>query len=549
MNQTGPGNVVEVRDLTVALDGGRTIVDKVSFSIRPGEILGLVGQSGSGKTTVSMSLLGYARHGAAVTGGIVTVGGAEVTSLTAEERRTMRGRVVSYVPQDPRASLNPSLTVWRQLAEVLDSSGEPASKAEKLAAVRAALDDVGLPHDREFLNRYPHQLSGGQLQRVGIAMGIVARPPAIVFDEPTTGQDVTTQRRILDLVRRLCSEHGIAGLYVTHDLAVVADLADRILVMNEGLVVEEGDVDTVFTRPKAAYTQRLIAAAPDLHTGAEAATAASEQEPAATGPVLQVRDLAAGYRRHQALHSVSFDLNQGECFAIVGASGSGKSTLARALIGLHPTHSGEVRWRGRQMPRHATRRSRETVRDIQYIFQSPYNALNPHMTIEENVGFAYRQAFGRDRPARAKAVREALERVSLPSTILQLLPNRLSGGERQRVAIARALVTRPSILICDEITSSLDVIVQSAVIDLLSELRNEGLAMLFVTHNLALVRSFADRVLVIDSGLVVETGPTDQVVSRPEHTYTRKLLSDALSIKAALDQRRTYALAAGRDAL
>lgn len=531
--------IVEIDGLKVSV-GDRTIVDEVCLSIRSGEILGLVGESGSGKTTVAMSLLGYTRHGARITGGRVRVNGDDVLAMGGEQRRALRGRVVSYVPQDPRAALNPSITIGRQLDEVLEV-GTDLSPADRREAVRVALADVGLPNDTRFTKRYPHQLSGGQLQRVAIAMGIVGQPPVIVFDEPTTGLDVTTQRRILDLVRELCTEHGIAGLYVTHDLAVVADVADRVAVMRSGVLVEEGEMESVFLHPQSDYTTRLLAAAPDLHGSGPGQL--SGRAPADRGgpkpvAILTVDTLTAGYRSHTVLQQVSTELFPGECLAIVGESGSGKTTLSRAIIGLHPNYSGEVRWRDEVLPRRATRRSRAMVKDLQYIFQSPFNAFNPRMTIGESIGFAHKLAFKSGRTDRREAVQEAVAKVGLSAKVLDQLPNRLSGGERQRAALARALVTRPSVLVCDEITSSLDVIIQAAVIELLSELkRQDGLSLLFVTHNLALLPGFADRLIVIDKGNVVEAGATVDVLADPQNTYTRQLLRDVVSIRGTLAQK------------
>lgn len=534
--------LVEIDGLKVAV-GDRTIVDEVCLSIRSGEILGLVGESGSGKTTVAMSLLGYTRHGARITGGRVIVNGSDVLAMGGEQRRAVRGRVVSYVPQDPRAALNPSMRIGRQVDEVLEV-GTDLSRADRREAVRNALADVGLPNDTRFTKRYPHQLSGGQLQRVAIAMGTVAEPPVIVFDEPTTGLDVTTQRRILDLVRQLCTEHGIAGLYVTHDLAVVADVADRVAVMRSGELVEEGSLESVFRNPQSDYTKRLLAAAPDLHeTGSEQSEHLSGRAPADRGgpkpvAILTVDGLTAGYRDHTVLQQVSTELFPGECLGIVGESGSGKTTLSRAIIGLHPNYSGDVRLRNEVLPPRATRRSRAMVKDLQYIFQSPFNAFNPRMTIGESIGFAHKLAFKSGRASRGQAVREAVAKVGLSAKVLDQLPNRLSGGERQRAALARALVTRPSVLICDEITSSLDVIIQASVIELLTDLKKQdGLTLLFVTHNLALLPGFADRVIVIDRGNVVEAGATADVLADPQNAYSQQLLRDVVSIGGSLAKR------------
>lgn len=529
--------LASIKNLEVTIAGGRRIVDDVSLQIRSGEILGVVGQSGSGKTTVAMSLLGYARHGAHITAGSITVADLDARSLTEAGLQAMRGRIVSYVPQDPRASLNPALRIGAQIEEVLEFSDLKTLPDARMQALRDALDDVGLPSDPDFLARYPHQLSGGQLQRVGIAMAIVAKPPVIVLDEPTTGLDVKTQRRILALVRRLCTEHGIAGLYVTHDLSVVAEIADNVLVLNDGHVVEEGPLRDVFTAPQHPYTRRLLAAAPDITIPGLTRAVATSADTAE--PVLTADRIRAGYGSRQVIHDVSLRVEPGECVALVGESGSGKSTLSRVLIGLHTQYEGALSWRGRSLHKRARGRRREDLREVQYIFQSPFNSLNPRMTARESVAFAHRLAFPRSSKAeRAAAVAQALGKVSLGESAYDNLPNRLSGGERQRVAIARALVTRPRLLICDEVTSALDVLVQASIIDLLRDLREtEKLSMVFVTHDLALVRSFADRVVVLDGGYLVEEGPTEDVLGDPQHEYTRELVASTLSIAVALDAR------------
>lgn len=532
MSATG---VVHVRGLQVEIGGGRRIVDDVGFSIAEGEILGLVGQSGSGKTTVAMSLLGYSRHGARVTAGTVQVAGKDVRRLGAAELRGFRGSTVAYVPQDPRASLNPALRIRDQIGEVLEFGPDRLTGAARRDAVRRALDKVGLPTDDAFLARFPHQLSGGQLQRVGIAAAIAGRPDVIVLDEPTTGLDVKTQRRILDLVRRLCTRHRIAGLYVTHDLAAIAQIADRILVLNYGRIVETGDVGTIFHAPAEEYTRRLLAASPDIAVPGKGPVHL-DRETAPDG--LTAANIRASYRRHPVLHDVSFQVRPGECLALVGESGSGKSTLSRAAIGLHQEYTGEFSWRTRPLARRASRRRSDQVRDLQYIFQSPFNALNPRATIRESIAFAQRVTRGRTSAVRRLTVDDVLASVGLSPDIADQLPNRLSGGERQRVAIARALITEPDLLICDEVTSALDVLVQAEIIDLLRRLRREqDLSMLFVTHDLALVRSFADRVIVLDGGHIVESGDTESVLSDPQHPYTQSLVANTLSITQALAAR------------
>ncbi|GAA3882032.1 ABC transporter ATP-binding protein [Leifsonia kafniensis] len=528
--------VVRVENLRVEIDGGVAIVNDVSFEIAAGELLGVVGQSGSGKTTVGMALLGYARDGARVTEGRVEIAGVELGSLDGVGVREMRGSLVSYVPQDPRASLNPTVRIGDQIAEVMEFGTRRRPKSERIAAVRRALAETGLPMDDQFLARFPHQLSGGQLQRVGIAMALVTEPPVVVLDEPTTGLDVKTQRRVLRLVRRLCKEHGIAALYVTHDLAAVAELADRVLVLHDGEVVEQGELKTVFEAPVAEYTKRLLAASPDV--AARRPHPVPAQDFGTTRGVLRVRNVSGGFRRNTVLRDISFDVLPGECVALVGESGSGKSTLSRILIGLHREYRGEISWCDEPLASKASRRSRAQRRELQYIFQSPFTALNPRKTVRGSIEFAYDLTVGGNAKARKRAVDEVLSKVQLPASLAEEMPHTLSGGERQRVAIARALVTEPRLLICDEVTSALDVLVQASLINLLDELRkSEGLSMVFVTHDLALVRSFADRVIVLNGGTIVEEGPTEAVLGAPQHPYTVSLMENTLSISGALAAR------------
>ncbi|RKT56134.1 ABC transporter ATP-binding protein [Saccharothrix australiensis] len=607
-------SAVEVRGLRVDLDGrGVDVVDLVDFTIEAGEVVGLVGESGSGKTTVGVALLGHARRGAAIVGGSVVVDGQEVVGLGRDRLAALRGSTVAYVPQDPSMALNPALRLRPQLTELFEFHRPGLSRSERAARVRAALREVGLgeaglgevglgDEGDAFLDRFPHQLSGGQQQRVALAMAFLLRPRVIVLDEPTTGLDVTTRSRVLGTVRDLCATHRVAALYVTHDMAVVAGLAHRVLVMYAGRVVESGPAARVFGAPAHPYTRALLAAVPSVsrrrdlaaipgdppppgrrpagcafhprcadavaecattapgpvevgpghvarclraHRAGRATTAPRPPAPRAgpgPGVLLRVADLDAFHGERQVLHGVSLALAERECLALVGESGSGKTTLARSVIGLHHRHSGGIAFRGAELATRARDRPPELRRAVQYVFQSPYNSLNPRRTIgeilREPLEVLYPKNAWKARRGTASpigdAVAEALDRVSLSPAVASCRPDQLSGGERQRVAIARALVCRPEVLICDEVTSALDVSVQASIVRLLRRLQEEdGLALLFVTHDLALVRAVADRVVAMRAGRLVESGPVDDVLDHPGDPFTRALVAAGRAFDAA----------------
>jgi peptide/nickel transport system ATP-binding protein len=592
---------VDVIDLRIALTGSDIdVVDEISVEVRPGEVLGLVGESGSGKTTVGMALLGHVRRGGHVAGGVIRIDGRDLSSLGERELRRLRGGVVSYIPQDPGTSLNPALRISTQLEEILEAHAAEGGAKQRMARVREALEEVALPSDDEFLKNYPHQLSGGQQQRVAIAMAFANRPHVIVCDEPTTGLDVTTQARVLETVRDLCQSHQVAALYVSHDLAVIAELADRVAVMYGGRIVESGARDQLFKDPSHPYTRRLLRAVPDIagkrtvvgipghaalpgsrpqgcyfHPRCQfarddcraefppvtdlgeghqvrcyhVADAARQAPPEGAGQadrravgedvVLAIQNLNAHYGESQILFDIDIDIHHNECVALVGESGSGKTTTARCVAGLHRNWTGEVSLRGTALEQAARKRSNEERREIQYVFQNPYASLNPRTTIGQTIARRLK-LFGRGGDDIGAKVAECLERVALSASAADRFPDQLSGGERQRVAIARALAAEPSVLVCDEVTSALDVSVQAAIIELLGELRNEmGLSLLFITHDLALIRTIADRVAVVTGGHVVEYGPCEQIFTSPGADYTRKLLANTPSIEVALGHATT----------
>lgn len=577
---------VRVKNLRVELRDGADIVDGISFEVAPGEILGVVGESGSGKTTVGTALLGHTRSGATIASGSVEIGDIDILKLDPRGLTEVRGRDVAYVPQDPASALNPNMRIGSQLREVMQVHGAFAGEEE--ARVEGILADVRLPSDREFLRRYPHELSGGQQQRVAIAIAFLLRPAAIILDEPTTGLDVTTQAHVLETVRRLCVDHRVAAIYITHDLAVVSDLAHRVMVMYAGRIVEIGSRDQVLFEPRHPYTQQLLRAIPsvrertslDLIPGAApspgrrpggcsyrsrcplATDACGDLEPAlepvgeahavaclrlgetATGshratpipdlgdagdrePLVEVDSVEFAYGANRVLKGVSLEIHPGECVAIVGESGSGKTTLSRVLAGLLEPGRGEVRFEGAALPGRARSRSPELLQSIQYVFQNPYGSLNPRKSVGEILARPVSQFGIAGRDGARPIVEAALEQVGLSRAMVESYPQDLSGGERQRVAIARALVGKPKLLICDEVTSALDVSAQAGIVSLLRELVDEsGLAILFVTHDLALVRSMADRCAVLEKGSIVEAGVSAKVIDSPSHEYTRELIDD-----------------------
>jgi peptide/nickel transport system ATP-binding protein len=587
--------VLEVENLRVEVEGrGVDIVDEISFTISAGEVLGLVGESGSGKSTVGVALLGHQRRGAKITGGHIRVDGKDILGLSPAALRALRGGTVSYVPQDPASALNPALRIRMQLEEVLIAHGQGAGREQRL---REMLEEVLLPADDAFLRRYPHQLSGGQQQRVALAMAFACRPRVIVLDEPTTGLDVTTQAHVLGTVRELCTAHGVAALYVSHDLAVVASLANRVAVMYAGRIVELGPERTLFNASAHPYTRRLIEAIPEMSgrhalegipgtaprpgtrpsgcffaprclyaveectrafppveqvtpahevrciRHADVLTASlRERRPAPARAetdhermLVEVRGLDASHGVRQVLFDIDLVVRPRECVALVGESGSGKTTLARCIAGLHRDFSGDVSHQGKPLAPGARSRSKETRRVLQYVFQSPYSSLNPRKTIGQIVGQPVQLFFDLDHRAANERVLGTLDRVRLSSSVLPRYPHELSGGERQRVAIARALAAEPTLLVCDEVTSALDVSVQAAIIDLIAELQREmQLGLLFVTHNLALIRTIADRVMVMSGGRIVESGNVDDVLDSPQDAYTKALLADTPSLETAV---------------
>jgi peptide/nickel transport system ATP-binding protein len=578
---------LDVRGLEVRL--GRTgpdVVSDVSFTVQAGQVLGLVGESGSGKTTVVLALLGHARRGLRISSGEVRVDGVDLLQLSPGQLRAMRGARVAYVPQDPSAALNPALRVGTQLSEAIRV--HPGAVEDPGGRIREVLHEAHLDASAELLRRYPHQLSGGQQQRFVLAMAFACRPSLIVLDEPTTGLDVSTQRHVLDTIRSLCAAYGVAAVYVSHDLAVVGGLVSDVAVMYSGRIIEAGPTAGVFGDPLHPYTRGLLNAVPSpllatRLTGIDgqpprpgrrpagcsfaprcrfAASECRSQQPepvligaravrclrvaqvrepppgaaaalggaaAATGgvPVLSLREVSAVYGRRPVLTGVDLDVAAESCVAVVGESGSGKTTLARCIVGMHRNWTGDISFEGAPLAARARDRPRQILRRVQYVFQNPYTSLNPRKTVGQIVAQPLEQYLRLGYRERSQRAARALADVSLGADFLSRYPDQLSGGERQRVAIARALVVEPDLLICDEVTSALDVSVQAVIVELLRGLQAERrIAMIFITHNLALVRSIAQSVVVLRNGAVVESGMVGQVLDRPADPYTAQLMED-----------------------
>lgn len=573
-NEPNEKIVLRVSDLRVLTNAGDEILHGVDFALSRGEILGLVGESGSGKTTAGLACMGHFREGLKFGSGSVSIwprGDAthlEVGDLDEVALRDLRGSRIAYIPQDPALSLNPAMRVGEQIREVLDIHGFGASEKERTDRVAEVLVDVGLPGDRAYQRRWPHQLSGGQQQRIGIAMAFAMYPDVLILDEPTTGLDVSTQSVVLDTIRQMTVANNVAGLYITHDLAVIKDISDRVAVMLRGDLVEEGPVSAVLERPQHDYTKMLMAAVPDLagrktigdgaaeakavaetdekthilvsagekpgdsesdRSGADgaAATAKDRDSGATNAPLLEVKDVALAYGKAQILDGINLTLEPGECTMLLGESGSGKTTLSQCVAGLNDDYSGSVKLRGTELARSTRKRTNQQRVGIQYVFQSPFSSLNPRRSIGQSLTVPLEMSGQGTAASRKAAVEEALDSVRLGRSFYHRRPGDLSGGERQRAAIARALVNAPSVMVCDEITSALDVSVQASIVALLRTLREERqLAMLFVTHNIALSRHIADNLAVLNKGKIVDYGPTAQVLEDPSHEYTRALIAD-----------------------
>ncbi|HYI80109.1 MAG TPA: ABC transporter ATP-binding protein [Thermoleophilaceae bacterium] len=529
--------LLTVSDLAVAFEGEgendvTRAVDGVSLELAPGEILALVGESGCGKSVTALSLIGLLGAANAVTTGSARYGDSELIGASDDELRRLRGKELAMVFQDPLSSLNPVLRVGDQIAEQILVHGQ-ASRADARARAVELLERVGIPRPQQRVDSYPHELSGGMRQRVMIAMALSCAPRILIADEPTTALDVTVQAQILDLIRELRAETGAGVLLITHDFGVVAELADRIAVMDAGRIVEQGTVEDVFERPQDAHTQRLLAAVPRLDGPLRERPAVAA---AGDGPILALENLAVafpargrGLRRGgpeplRAVDGVTLSIDPGETVGLVGESGCGKSTLARAAVRLLDPTRGSVSFAGRDITR-ARRRELDSLRaDLQIVFQDPYGSLNPRKKARDIVGLPLRLN-GVSKAETAKRIDALLERVGLERAHGDRWPHEFSGGQRQRIGIARALALDPRLVVLDEPVSALDVSVQAQILELLDDLQRElGLSYLFISHDLSVVRQVSDRVAVMQAGKLVEIAPVAELYARPAHPYTAALL-------------------------
>ena len=498
--------------------GWQTIVEPINVSIKRGEVLGLIGESGAGKSTLGLAAMGYSRGGCRISEGEIFFDGMDLAKASDAQLRDLRGARIAYVAQSAAASFNPAYRLLDQFVEAPVLHGVSNARDASSNAVRL-YGEMNLPEPETIGFRYPHQVSGGQLQRAMIAMAMSCKPDLIIFDEPTTALDVTTQIQVLIAIRKAIEAANAAAIYVTHDLAVVAQMADRIMVLRHGRLVEEGEARSLLAAPNQEYTRQLLNVRTERKDPAQVDR---EQD-----VVLRVQNVSAQYGKDiRVLEGVSVDVARGETVAVVGESGSGKSTLARVITGLLPPYEGEVSFQGEQLTGSFADRSKQDLRQLQMIYQMPDVALNPRQRISEILGRPLRFYLGMEQARRRERIDELLREVELPENYAERFPYELSGGEKQRICIARALAAEPQLIICDEVTSALDQLVSEDILKLLNRLQKTlGLSYLFITHDLATVKAVADRIVVMLQGRVVEQGEKDEMLRPPHHEYTELLLS------------------------
>ncbi|ORL63054.1 ABC transporter ATP-binding protein [Pseudomonas putida] len=513
--------LLEIRNLRIDGhhdDAWHPLIKGIDLTLARGEVLGLIGESGAGKSTLGLAAMGYVRDGCRISGGSVRFDGQELVGAASETLRRLRGLRIAYVAQSAAASFNPA-------HRLIDQHIETAVKNGGIDRVRAEAEAVELyrilrlPDPERIGQRYPHQVSGGQLQRVMTAMAMACHPDLIVFDEPTTALDVTTQIEVLTAIRDAIRTYGSAALYISHDLALVAQIADRIMVLRHGSLVEEAQTHTMLESPRQDYTRSLWAVR-SFHTEVKPC-------PAHARPLLEVRRANASYGAQPVLHDVSLTLHRGQTLAVIGESGSGKSTTARLITGLLPASSGQVLYDGEALPADYRQRSKEQLRRIQMIYQIPDTALNPRQRIVDIIGRPLTLYLGLKGKALHQRVAELLEMIELdPGKYMHRQPRELSGGQKQRICIARALAAEPELIICDEVTSALDQLVAEGVLKLLDRIQRQlGVSYLFITHDVATVRAIADEVMVMQRGRVVDHGSREAIFAPPYHDYTGLLFS------------------------
>ncbi|WP_304163901.1 ABC transporter ATP-binding protein [Lonsdalea britannica] len=519
--------VLDIRHLRIETeDKGRALVQDISLTLQRGEVLGLIGESGAGKSTIGLAAMGYTRPGCRISAGEVRIDDQDIVPLSNAQKQAIRGRRVAYVAQSAAAAFNPALTIGKQVCEGPLRHGL-MSRSEANAWATTLFTALDLPDPENIGKRYPHQLSGGQLQRAMAAMAMSCKPDLLIMDEPTTALDVTTQIEVLVMLRKLVREFNTAALYITHDLAVVSQIADRILVLRQGRAVECGETDVILQTPKETYTQQLVS------ERTHALTPGEETQSDASA-LLTLDRLSTGYSGKRVVHDVSLSLPKGQTLAIIGESGSGKSTLARALCGLLNDTEGDAIFDGVKLAHRYQQRDKETLRCIQMIYQLPDVALNPRQTILEAIGRPIAFYFGHNRQQVRARVEELLQLTELPTSLADRYPGELSGGQKQRVCIARALAANPDLIICDEATSALDPLVAEGVLNLLKRLQEQlGLSYLFITHDLGTVKRVAQQVAVMYQGNIVAQGPTGKVFSAPMHPYTEKLLTSVPEMRSS----------------
>jgi len=517
--------ILDIRGLVVKSPTGSVLVDHIDVQLRAGEVLGLIGESGAGKSTIGLAAMGYGRGGCSIASGEIKIDETSLMGGDRADREKMRGCRIAYVAQSAAAAFNPAWRLGQQIIEAPLYHGL-MSKQEAQSWMLELLHALQLPEPEAFAQKFPHQISGGQLQRAMIAMAMAGRPDILVLDEPTTALDVTTQIEVLALLRQVIHKYNTAALYITHDLAVVAQVADNILVLRQGKFVEHGRVDTILENPTQDYTKRLVAERRGEGLRRHQTIEQPQQK------LFEVTKANAFYGKIQVLHDVSVHICRGETVAIVGESGSGKSTLARLSVGLMPSSQAEIFLEDERLNNNYKKRACEQLRRIQLIHQSPDVALNPRQKIGDIIGRPCEFYFNLSGEERENRVRQLLNQVSLDESFANRLPGALSGGQKQRVSIARALAAKPDLIICDEVTSALDPLIAEETLQLLKKLQDEtGVAYLFITHDLGVVRRIADRTIVMQNGRIIEADVTEKIFQPPYLPYTGQLITSVPQLR------------------